>query len=63
MASNFKMEKIKLYLLTNINMLLLVEKGISDGICYSNYRYVKANNRYSHSNSRRHSANADMIAT
>ena len=27
-------------------MLLMVEKGISGGICHSVYRYVKANNKY-----------------
>ena len=28
------------------DMLLMVEKGIRGGICYSIYRYVKANNKY-----------------
>ena len=27
-------------------MLLIVEKGIRGGICYSIYRYAKANNKY-----------------
>ena len=27
-------------------MLLMVEKGIRGGICYSIYQYVKANNKY-----------------
>ena len=27
-------------------MLLMVEKGIRDGIWQSNYRYAKANNKY-----------------
>ena len=27
-------------------MLLMVEKGIRKGICYSIYRYVKVNNKY-----------------
>ena len=27
-------------------MLLMVEKGIGGGICYSIYRYAKANNKY-----------------
>ena len=27
-------------------MLLLVEKGIRGGICWSIYRYAKANNKY-----------------
>ena len=38
--------KVKLALLTDINMLLMVEKVISGGICHSIYRYTKANNRY-----------------
>ena len=32
--------KVKLDLLTDIDMLLMVEKGIRGGICYSVYRYV-----------------------
>ena len=27
-------------------MLLMVEKGITGGICHSIYQYVKANNKY-----------------
>ena len=27
-------------------MLLIVEKGIREGICNSTYRYAKANNKY-----------------
>ena len=27
-------------------MLLMVEKGIRGGICYSIYRYAKANNKH-----------------
>ena len=38
--------KVKLNLLTDIDMLLMVEKGISGGICHSIYRYAKANNKY-----------------
>ena len=38
--------KVKLDLLTNIDMLLMVEKDIRQGICHSVYRYAKANNNY-----------------
>ena len=38
--------KVKLDLLTDINMLLMVEKSISGGICHSIYRYGKTNNKY-----------------
>ena len=41
-----KKTKVKLDLLTDINMLLMVEKGISGGICHSIYRYGKTNNKY-----------------
>ena len=36
----------KLELLTNGNMLQMVEKGIREGICHAIYRYAKANNKY-----------------
>ena len=41
-----KKTKVKLDLLTDIDMLLMVEKGIKGGICHSIYRYVKGNNTY-----------------
>ena len=41
-----KKTKVKLDLLTDIDMLLKVEKGIPRGICHSIYRYAKANNKY-----------------
>ena len=41
-----KKTKVKLDLLTNIDMLLMVEKGIRGGICHSIYRYAKANVKY-----------------
>ena len=37
---------VKLDLLTNIDMLLMVEKGIRGGIYHSIYRYAIANNKY-----------------
>ena len=41
-----KKAKLKLDLLTDINMLLIVEKGFSGGICHTIYRYEQANNKY-----------------
>ena len=35
--------KVKLDLLTDIDMLLIVEKGIRRGICHSIYWYIKVN--------------------
>ena len=41
-----KKTKTKLDLLTDGNILLMVEKGIRGGICHAIYRYVQANNTY-----------------
>ena len=41
-----KETKVKLDLLTDIDMLLMVEKGIRGGICHSIYWYTKANTKY-----------------
>ena len=37
---------VKLELLTGIDMLLMVEKGITGGICQTIHRYAKANYKY-----------------
>ena len=43
---DLKKNKVKLDLLTDINMLLMVEKGIRGGISHSFDWYAKANNKY-----------------
>ena len=40
-----KKAKVKLDLLTDIDMLLMVEKCITGGICHCIYGYAKANNK------------------
>ena len=37
---------VKLELLTDVNMLVMVEKGIRGGICHAILRYAKAYNKY-----------------
>ena len=41
-----KKTEVKLELLTDIDMLLMVEKGIRGGICHAIHQYAKANNKY-----------------
>ena len=41
-----KETELKLELLTNIYMLLMVEKSIRGGICPTIHQYAKANNKY-----------------
>ena len=42
----FKKTGVKLELLTDNDILLMVEKGIRSGMCQETYKYVKANNKY-----------------
>ena len=42
----FKKTKVKFGFLTDINWLLMVEKGFRGGICHYIYWYAKANNKY-----------------
>ena len=46
MASSFKKVKVKLDLLTDIDMLSMTGKGIRGGICHSIYRSAKTNDKY-----------------
>ena len=41
-----KKTKVKLDLLSDIDLLSMVEKGIRAGICNAIYWYAKANNKY-----------------
>ena len=43
--SNNVFKNVKLDLLTDYDMLLMVEEGIRRGICHTIHRYAKANNK------------------
>ena len=45
MASLLKRTKVELELLTDIHILLMVEKGIRGEICQATHRYTKASNK------------------
>ena len=45
MASLFKKTEVEVESLTNVDMLLMVEKGIRGEIYHAIHRYTKANNR------------------
>ena len=44
--ATLKNTNVKLDLLTDIDKLLMVGKGIREGICHSIYPYAKAYNKY-----------------
>ena len=44
--TRLKKTDVKLELLTNFNMLLMVEEGIRGGMCHAVHRYAKANKKY-----------------
>ena len=46
MVGALKKTKVKLDLLTNIDVLLMAEKDLRGGIYHSIYQYTKFNNKY-----------------
>ena len=44
--ATLKRTKVKLVLLTDIDMSLMVEKGIRKGMCHAIFGYAKATNKY-----------------
>ena len=44
--ANKKKAEVELELLTDYDVLLMIEEGIRGGLCHAVHRYAKANNRY-----------------
>ena len=44
--ASLKKTEVEIELLTNIDMLLMVEKSIQGGICHAIHRHAKANDKY-----------------
>ena len=44
--ADFKKIKVKFDLLTDIDILVMVENNIRDGTCHAIHQYVKATNKY-----------------
>ena len=47
-----KKTEVELLLLTDVDMLLMVEKGIRGGVCHAIFRYAETNNKYMKKSSR-----------
>ena len=45
MTKSFKETEVKLELLTDIDILLMVGKGIRGRICHATHRYAKTNSK------------------
>ena len=46
MLSSFRKTKVKLELLIDIDIIIILEKGMRGGICHAIFQYPKANNKY-----------------